>query len=368
MSQGTFYPSGPAATALNGKTIEVGGRKIGSGQPAFVIAEISQNHCGELSMAKELVDAAKECGCDCAKFQTFTAEEMCADRSKMFTYLSQGKEVTESEFDLHKRFEFAPDEWAELIEYCAKVGIPFMTTIQDPPNLEQMLPLGINAIKVGSDDFDHLPNLDIYSRSNLPIIMSKGMANLAEVDKVVRFMRTRTDQLAIMHCVSVYPTAAEDLNLNQIRTLSSLYPDVVWGFSDHSEGALASILAVSNGAKVIEKHFTLDHDLPGPDHWFSADPKQMKELVHGIRFAESALGSGDVTPVASEAVERDIRRRRIIASVDIKSGDTITLDNVSFKRAERGLFVADWPLVNGAIAKHDIKDGSGVVLSDVEFL
>ncbi|WP_339859730.1 N-acetylneuraminate synthase family protein [Thalassospira alkalitolerans] len=367
MSRGQFYPSGPAAASLNGKTIEIGGRKIGSGQPAFVIAEISQNHCGELSMAKELVDAAKECGCDCAKFQTFTAEEMCADRSKMFTYLSQGKEVTESEFDLHKRFEFTQDEWAELIEYCGKVGIPFMTTIQDPPNLTQMLKLGINAIKVGSDDFDHLPNLDIYTKSGLPIIMSKGMANLAEVDKVVRFMRERTDRLAIMHCVSIYPTASSSLNLNQIKTLALLYPDIVWGFSDHSEGALASILAVANGAKVIEKHFTLDHDLPGPDHWFSANPVAMKELVDGIRFAEDAMGSGDVVPAPGEAREREIRRRRIVAKKDIKRGQILDENNVAFKRSDDGLFVSDWGLIIGSKVRKDLAANNGIELKHIEF-
>jgi N,N'-diacetyllegionaminate synthase len=349
------------------KVFEIGSRLIGTGQPAFVIAEISQNHCGELSKALELIEAAKEIGCDCAKFQTFTAEDMCADRSKMFTYLSQGKEVTESEFDLHKRYEFTPDQWAMIIAHCDKVGIPFMTTVQDPPNLELMLKLGINAIKVGSDDFDHLPNLALYASTGLPMILSKGMADLAEVDKVVRFMRARTDKLAIMHCVSIYPAEATVLNLRQIETLRALYPDIVWGFSDHSEGTLAASLAVSLGAKVIEKHFTLDHDLPGPDHWFSLDVTEMAQLVRDIRYTEQALGSGEVVPAPGEAAERQIRRRRLVAKTDLEPGAMLTEQTVAFKRADAGIFIADWDRVRGSRLKVRKSANQGVALGDIEF-
>ncbi len=349
------------------KTIDIGGRLIGDGQPAFIIAEFSQNHCGDMVKAKELIDAAKETGCDCAKFQTFTAEEMCADRSKMFTYLSQGKEITESEFDLHKRFEFTPDEWREIMAYCEKVGIPFMTTVQDPVNLDLMLELGLNAIKVGSDDFDHFPNLDLYARTGLPMILSKGMADLAEVDRVVRFMRARTDKCAIMHCVSLYPTEARDLNLGQIETLSGLYPDIVWGFSDHSEGPLASTLAVALGAKVIEKHFTLDHDQPGPDHWFSMDVGQMTQMVRDIRFTEAAHGSGEVVPAAGEAREREIRRRRLVAKTDLEPGAELNETTVAFKRAEDGIFVADWDRVRGSRTTTSRLQNEGIRFADIQF-
>ena len=351
-------------TAPVAKTIDIEGRLIGAGQPAYIIAEIGQNHCGELSKAKELIEAAKAAGCDCAKFQTFTAEEMCADRSKMFTYVSQGKEITESEFDLHKRYEFTTDQWAEIIAHCKKVGIPFMTTVQDPPNLEVMLKLGISAIKVGSDDFDHLPNLGLYAATGLPMILSKGMADLADVDKVVRFMRQRTDKVAIMHCVSLYPTEAQDLNLRQIETLAALYPDSCWGFSDHSEGTLASSLAVALGAKVIEKHFTLDHGLPGPDHEMSLDVAEMTQMVRDIRFTEAALGSGEVVPAPGEAREREIRRRRIVAKTDLDAGAVLTSD-VGFKRADEGMFVADWERVRGGVLRLARSRNEGITFADL---
>ena len=349
------------------KTFSLAGRLVGAGQPVFVIAEISQNHCGEISKAKELIEAAKETGCDCAKFQTFTAEEMCADRGKLVTYLSQGKEITESEFDLHKRYEFSENQWAEIIAHCAKVGIPFMTTVQDPPNLEVMLRLGINAIKVGSDDFDHLSNLGLYAATGLPMVLSKGMADLADVDKVVRFMRTRTDKLAIMHCVSLYPTEPQDLNLRQIETLRALYPDVVWGFSDHSEGSLAASIAVALGAKVIEKHFTLDHDLPGPDHWFSLDVREMTDFVRNIRFTEAAVGSGEVVPAPGELHEREIRRRRLVARTDLDAGAVLDESTVAFKRADGGIFVADWDRVKGAKLRSRKPINGSITLADLQF-
>ena len=346
---------------------KLGERAIGIGEPTFIIAEVSQNHCGDVDLAKKHVDAAKNTGCDCVKFQTFTAEEMCADREKLFTYWSQGKEVTESEFELHKRYEFSENQWKEIVTYCAKVGIPFMTTVQDPVNLSTMLKVGINAIKVGSDDFDHLQNFTAYAKANLPIITSKGMADLADVDRTIRHMRAITDKLVVMHCVSIYPAAASDLNLGQIKTLSDLYPDVIWGFSDHSMGTLAATSAVALGAKVIEKHFTLDHDLPGPDHWFSLDPSQMKEMVEGIRYVEQAIGSGEVVPAPGEYKEREIRRRRVVAACELKVGERLTVENVSFKRADQGLFVQQWELVEGAIVKRPLQRDEAICLADLAF-
>ncbi|MCW0234922.1 MAG: N-acetylneuraminate synthase family protein [Ferrovibrio sp.] len=353
--------------ATGGKTIKIGNRLIGAGQPAYIIAEISQNHCGELSKAKELVDAAKEIGCDSAKFQTFTTELFCADRSKMFTYRSQGRDVTESEYELHKRYEFTPDQWAELVAYCEKRQIQFLTTIQDPINLELMLTLGLCGIKIGSDDFDHVENLRIYARSGLPLLLSKGMAALGEVDRIVRVLRAEGAQAAIMHCVSLYPTGAENLNLRQIQTLQKLYPDIVWGFSDHSQGPLASTLAVTLGAKVIEKHFTLDHNLPGPDHWFSMDVGEMAQLVRDVRFAEAAMGSGDVVPAAAELAERSIRRRRVVARKNLKPGDMLDEQSVTFKRASNGLFVSEWDLVRGTRLRAAKQENEGIDLADIAF-
>ena len=349
------------------KTIRIGERLVGEGQPAFIIAEAGANHNGDLATAKDMVRAAREIGCDSIKFQTFSAEEFCADKSKTFTYRSQGKEVTESEFEMFKRFEFTREEWAELMAFCEAEGILFFTTVQDPVNLEMMLELGLKCIKVGSDDFDHLVNLKRYAETGLPLIISKGMADLGEVDHVIRALTPLTDQLAVLHCVSLYPTDPARLNIQQVPTLAGLYPDIVWGFSDHRQGPLASTLAVTLGAKIIEKHFTLDHDMAGPDHWFSMDVEEMAQLVRDIRFAEQALGSGEVAPSPGEEASRKIMRRRVVAKADLPAGALLDEESVAFKRADSGSFVTHWELIRGQRLRTAKARNQGIELADVAF-
>ena len=349
------------------KTIRIGDRLVGTGQPAFIIAEAGANHNGDLSIAKELVRRAAEIGCDSIKFQTFSAEEFCADRAKTFTYQSRGKEVTESEYEMFKRFEFTREEWAELMAFCDEQGIFFFTTVQDPVNLEMMLELGLQCIKVGSDDFDHLVNLKRYARTGLPLIISKGMADLGEVDRVIRALRPHTDRLAVLHCVSLYPTDAARLNILQVPKLAGLYPDIVWGFSDHSQGPLASTLAVAQGAHIIEKHFTLDHGMEGPDHWFSMDVAEMAQMVRDIRFAEAALGDGEIAPSPGEEESRKIMRRRVVAKADLQPGAVLDESSVAFKRADSGSFITHWEMIEGRRLRTVKQTNQGIELQDIEF-
>ena len=347
--------------------INIGGRLIGEGHPAFVIAEAGANHNGDLKLAKQMCDAAKEAGCDCIKFQTFTAEEFCADPQQLFTYRSQGHEVREPMIDLFRRLEFTREQWAELMAHCDKIGILFLTTVQDPPDLKLMLELGLKGIKIGSDDFDHLVNLRLFAETGLPLIVSKGMATLGEVDKVVRFLRPRASGLAMLHCVSLYPTDPKLLNIRQVQTLQRLYPDIVWGFSDHSQGPLASTLAVTLGAKIIEKHFTLDQNLPGPDHWFSMNPGDMGQMMRDIRYAEMALGNGDVSPAVGEESYKKVARRRLVAKRDLAAGAVLDESNVSFKRSSEGASVGDWDRFAGRRLRRAIAQNRGIEITDVDF-
>lgn len=352
---------------MNFPTIEINGRPIGKGYPVYVIAEAGANHNGDLSIAKQMVDVAKEVGADCIKFQTFTAEEFLASRSKQFTYKSQGVSVTESEFEMFKRLEFSRDQWIELISYCEARQIQFLTTVQDPVNLELMLGLGLKGIKVGSDDFDHLGNLRKYAETGLPLIISKGMADLAEVDMVVNAIEPiATGGLAVLHCVSLYPCDARYLNLSQLTLLQNRYPNVVWGFSDHSPSTVAPALAVSLGAKIVEKHFTLSHDMAGPDHWFSMDPAEMKEMVENIRFAEEALGNGLVSPSDEESKVRQIMRRRAVARKLLQPGDELSEENVTFKRAEYGVFAGEWDLIRGKTMRTGKQVNEPIGRDDIE--
>lgn len=350
----------------NGPTIQLGDHRVGDGHPAFIIAEAGANHNGELSMAKELVVAAREAGADCIKFQTFTAENFCADRTKTFTYKSQGREVTESEFEMFKRLELRRDEWVELIAFCNEQKIFFFTTVQDPVNLEMMLELDLPAIKVGSDDFDHLTNLRLYANTGLPLIISKGMSGADETDKVLNEIAPlASGGLGVLHCVSLYPSEAHHLNLKQIVTLRETYPHLVWGFSDHTPSTVAPALAVTLGARIIEKHFTLDHDLPGPDHWFSMDPTEFGEMVRNIRFAEAAMGSGRIEALKEESISREIMRRRVVAARSLDAGAVLGDDDVTFKRAEAGAFAGDWEEMRGCRLSEAKKAGEAITKDDV---
>ncbi len=330
------------------KVMQIGARTIGPGHPTFVMAEAGANHNGDLSLAKELVVAAREAGADCIKFQTFSAEDFCANHTKQFTYRSQGVLVTESEFEMFKRLEFAREQWADLMAFCDSQGILFLTTVQDPVNLAMMLELGLKGIKVGSDDFDHLINLRLYAKTGLPLIVSKGMSDMEEVERVVNTIQPLAlGGLAVLHCVSLYPSEAQHLNLRQLSTLHARFPKVVWGFSDHSQSTLAPALAVVLGATIIEKHFTLDHGLAGPDHWFSMDPAQMRDMIRNIRFAEAARGSGEVIPSAEEQESRAIMRRRVVARTALPAGTILDEGVVTFKRAVTGCYVGDWDKLCG---------------------
>ena len=334
-------------------------RKIGDNEPAFIIAEVGANHNGNIDIALELISKAKEYGADCVKFQTYTPSAFLS-QDKDFEYYSKGKKIKESEFKLLDRLALKESDWIKIKSHCKKEGIIFMTTIQDEVDLDLMMKLGISSIKKGSDDFNYINNLINVAETNLPLILSKGMATENEVEKVIKTILPINNKLSIMHCISVYPAKPELLNLNQIVTLKNKYPEVIWGYSDHSIGNLACTTAVALGAKVIEKHYTLDKDLEGPDHWFSMNPDELKQLVIDIRNTEKSLGSGKIEISEDEKNSRDIMRRKIVAKKDIEKGETLTLNNISFKRSLLGIDVGEWDRIRGNKVNQFIKINSGI--------
>lgn len=340
-------------------SFKIDNRQIGDDQPAFIIAEVGANHNGDIDLALELITVAKECGADCVKFQTYTPSE-CLSEDKQFEYYSKGKKIKEREFELLNRLALKKSDWIKIKDHCKKKDIIFMTTIQDEIDLDLMIKLGLSSIKKGSDDFNYITNLINVAKTGLPIILSKGMATEDEVEEVIQTLLPINKKISIMHCVSVYPAKSELLNLNQISTLKRKYPDIIWGYSDHSIGTLACCNAVALGAKVIEKHYTLDKKLEGPDHWFSSDPEELKKLVDDIRSTELSLGSGKIEVSTDELKSRDIMRRKIVAKKNIKKGEKLTLDNVSFKRSTLGLQVSEWSRVKGHKANQNIKINSGI--------
>ena len=338
--------------------INIGERLIGDSHPPFIVAEAGINHNGDIDLALKMIDVAIEAGVDAIKFQTFKAEEFCGDPNQMFTYTSQGERVTESMMDMFSRYEFSADQWVEIRKYCDQVGILFFSTPQNVTDLELLLEIGISAIKVGSDDLTNIPLLKQYALSGLPMIISSGMADIADCHNALDAIGAFDGHQTILClCTSEYPTPPEDVNLRKLKTLKSAFPGVVMGFSDHTKGALASSLAVTLGACFFEKHFTLDQSLAGPDHWFSENPISLNVWCESIRQSSVMMGSSIVRPTKAELKMRTLARRSIVALNDIAKGDLLSTFNIGLRRPGSGLSPVLFDNVINRAASRNIKKG-----------
>jgi len=339
--------------------------QVGVGESPFIIAEVGINHNGEISKALEMIRVAKEAGADCVKFQTFRADEFVGDRAQNFTYQSQGRPVTESMYEMFKRYELKREDWFRIKEECAARQIMFLSTPQNRSDLNLLLEVGVQAVKVGSDDFTNLPLLKDYASSGLPLFVSCGMSDMAEVYQALQTIGTLQNYpTVLLLCTSQYPTPPEDVNLLKLRTLSGAFPGLPLGFSDHTQGPLASSLAVSMGACVFEKHFTLDRSLPGPDHWFSENPASLNEWVTGIRTAHKMMGDALVRPTKKEEQMRTLARRSVVALQEIGEGESFTPSNVGLRRPGSGLAPLHLPQVLGATSLRPFKKGDLIMLGD----
>jgi len=292
---------------------------------------------------------------DAVKFQTFKAKEFVSDESEIYEYETQGKKVRESMLEMFERHEFSRSEWKEIADYCRRKGIIFFSTPQNYSDLEMLIELGVPAIKVGSDDLTNLPLLERFAMRKKPMIISTGMAYLSEIDEAIRTILLINDNLIVLRCVSSYPAIMEEANLRSMRTLKTAYPNVVVGYSDHTIGTVAPIAAVAMGANVIEKHFTLDNKMYGPDHQFSADIPTLKTMVEQIRNVERAMGDGRIRPNIKELTMRRVARRSIVALKNISKGDVIRNDMVGVKRPGTGLSPKLLKYIVGKTATKEIK-------------
>lgn len=345
--------------------IKIADNIIGKGYPPFIIAEAGINHNGELEKAYEMIKIAKASGANAIKFQTFKAEEFIGDPNLTYTYKSQGKVITESMLDMFKRYEFSRDKWFLIKKKCDEENIIFLSTPQNRSDLDLLLEIGIPAIKVGSDDFINIPLLRSYAKTKLPMIVSCGMSDMSEVYQALETIGSFDGYPTIlMCCTSQYPTPPEDVNILKIKTLADAFPMVILGYSDHTIGSLASSLAVAMGAVVFEKHFTLDHDLPGPDHWFSEDPDGLREWISSIKNSFIMMGSGIIRPTAQERVNKKAFQRFIVAGKNIKKGEIFSIDNLTMKRIsiEKGLSPVMFNLLIGKQSDRDYIKGEPILL------
>jgi N-acetylneuraminate synthase len=335
--------------------IKIQDKIISEKSSTFIIAEAGINHNGDVKLAKKMIDAVKESGADAIKFQTFKAGEFVSDKKQVYEYISQGKKVKESMYEMFKRCELKERDYIEISEYCKKNKVIFFSTPQNMSDLDFLMTLGVPVIKVGSDDLTNLPLLADFASRGLPIMISTGMSYIDEIDEAVQTIKKRNNKLVIFHCISSYPAMPDELNLNNIITLKKRYPDCIIGFSDHSEGTYAAYAAVALGAKVYERHFTLDKDMAGPDHKFSANPQELKLIVKNIRDIEKALGGFEVKPTANEMHMRKLCRRSVVAAKDLKKWQVLTKAELTLKRPGTGIKPKELESLIGKKLKKDIR-------------
>lgn len=316
----------------------------------FIIAEAGVNHNGDIGMAKKLVDAAKDAGADAVKFQTFRAENLVSKTALKADYQKQTTLAEESQFKMLKQLELSFGDFEELINYCSKKQIVFLSTPFDFDSINFLESTNMPIYKIPSGEITNLPYLIKTAKTKKPVIMSTGMSNLDEVGLAVKVLREYgAGAITLLHCNTQYPTPFKDANLKAMLTLKEHF-GVAVGYSDHTLGIEAALAAAALGAKVIEKHFTLDKSLEGPDHQASLDPEELKVMVTSIRNIEVALGDGVKRVSNSENPNKVIVRKSIVAKREITQGEILSEDNITVKRPGHGISPAKWFEVLGTKA------------------
>lgn len=334
--------------------ITIGKKHIGDQQPCYIIAEAGVNHNGDLGLALELVDKATEAGADCVKFQTFKASTIVTKNAPKANYQLEVTDPKESQYEMLEKLELQTEDYLKIMERCQEQGIQFLST---PYNYEDAVfldGLGVDAFKVASGQLVETPFLEKLAAFQKPIIISSGMANLAEVYEGVEAIRQAgNSQVILLQCTTNYPSYLADANIKAMQAMGDAL-EVMIGYSDHVPSNYACYAAVALGARVIEKHFTLDKTLPGPDHKASLDPQEFRELVQGVRAIETSLGNPIKTPTAAEARNTEGMRRSLVVLRDMKKDEVLTLSDIGFKRPATGLAPKQLPQVIGKALAVDI--------------
>ncbi len=336
------------------KLIKIADKFVGLNQPVFIIAEAGVNHNGNLKLAKKLIDAAARAGVDAVKFQTFDPKSLVTKTAAKAEYQTNNM-VGESQYEMLKKI-MLPRKWhKELQSYAKKNGLIFLSTPFSRDDADFLIKLGVPAIKVSSSDANNIPYLSHIADQNVPIILSTGMSDMKELKESIKTMRkSGNNKLIVLHCTTNYPVPFEEANIKAISTIAKEL-GLITGFSDHTQGIEASIAAVALGARVIEKHFTINRDLPGPDHKASLEPEELKQMVRSIRNVENALGTGKKIPFSSEIKIAEVARKSIVATRDINKGEVINDKNIAVKRPGTGLPPRYYFKVIGTKAKINIK-------------
>lgn len=321
----------------------------------FIIAEAGVNHNGDLDKARRLIDAAAKAGCDAVKFQTFRASGLVARSAGMAEYQKVNTGRAESQYDMLKRLELDDEAHYVLKRHAAEQGIVFFSTAFDMISLEFLCALDIPVWKIPSGEITNYPYLARIAGLGKPVILSTGMATVAEIDEAVRVLLEHglaRDRLCILHCNTDYPTPMRDVNLKAMATLGQTF-GTAFGYSDHTLGIEIPVAATALGARVLEKHFTLDRKLPGPDHKASLEPDELSRMVEAVRMIEAALGDGIKRPSPSESKNRGVARKSVVAARPIRAGERFSEENLAVKRPGGGISPMEWPRLIGHVAVRD---------------
>lgn len=321
------------------KTIKIGNKIIGRNKPVFIIAEAGVNHNNRLDLALKLADAAADAGADAVKFQTFRAEQVATSAGEMAGYQKRNMGKTGSQVDMLRKLEFKESWYPRVIAHCKKRGIIFLSTPHGHIESADFLnKLEVSAFKIGSGDLTNKPFLEHIAKLGKPMILGTGMATLQEVKEAAKWIkRTGNNKAVFLHCTTNYPCPPKEVNLKAMQTMMRELPGALVGYSDHTEGGLVPIMAVTLGACVVEKHLTLDKNMAGPDHKASSDPKELKNAIQAIRNIPIVAGSGIKQPTASEKKVIPVVRKSIVSTLSIKRGGKFTKKNLGIKRPGTGL-------------------------------
>lgn len=328
----------------------------------YIIAEAGVNHNGKLDLALKLCDGAKEAGVDAVKFQTWKTENIVTAQARQAAYQTENTGVEESQFDMLKKLELSYDHFRYIHDYCKKIGIDFLSTPDEEESLEFLVSLGLPFIKVGSGEVTNIPYLRKIASCGKPVILSTGMSTLAQVATAYdTLLQAGAPTVSLLHCTTNYPCPYDEVNLRAMQTLKDAFKCQV-GYSDHTMGTEIPVAAVAMGAEIIEKHFTLDRTMEGPDHKASLEPAELKLMVEQIRHIEVAMGDGIKRPNKSEAENAKVVQKSILAKRPIKMGETLTEEMLTVKRAGAGISASLWDNVIGAYAIKDFDIDEPIVL------
>ena len=329
---------------------------------AYIIAEAGVNHNGRLDIAKKLCLAAKEAGADCVKFQTWQTEKIITHSVAQAAYQSDNTGKRESQFNMLKRLELSYDEFRSIRAYCDEIGIQFASTADEAESLDFLMTLDIPFIKIGSGEIGNIPYLRYMGSKKKPVLLSTGMSSLADVELSLEALRQGgAEDITLLHCTTSYPCPYDRVNLRAIDTLRTAFSLPV-GYSDHTQGIAVPTAAVARGAVVIEKHFTLDRNMDGPDHLASTEPMEFRQMVSSIRQVEAALGTGSKTPTSEEKDISGVVLKRIVAAHPIAEGSRLQAEDLAVKRNDRGISARYWDLVIGTTARRDYMTDEAIEL------